>query len=119
MNRLSQILASLRGGLVDIELSKKHKDVLEAVRRSGSKGSITLTITFDPKGEHNTEIHTTCKYSTKTPPDPGSADVSILFLNNNNDLVRDNAVQQGLRGVDGGDNDRADGSSPAEQRFGH
>ena len=116
--RLSANLGELRGGLVDIALSQDQQAVLEGCRRSGKKGSITLTITYEPHGPDNTEIFVTAKWTKKIPVDAGLNDKSIYLLNNNNDLVKDIAQNQPqLRGVVGGD-DRADGSSPGEQRGG-
>lgn len=113
MKRLTQTIAELRGGLVDLEASRQISDILERVRESGCKGSFTLQLTFDPHGKDNTEIHVTAKLTAKAPPKPDIGERSILFLNNNNDLVRNPSNQPGLSGVDG---DKADGSSPAEQR---
>lgn len=83
---------------------------------AAARGSITLTLTYEPHGPENTEIFVSAKWTKKIPVDAGLNDKSIYLLNNNNDLVKDIAQNQPqLRGVGGGD-DRADGSSPGEQR---
>lgn len=116
--RISANLGEARGGLVDIAISADQQAVLEGCRRSGKKGSITVTFTYEPHGPDNTEIHMTVKWSKKVPVDPGLNDRSIFILNQNNDLVKDISQNQPqLRGV-GGEDDRADGSSPGERRFG-
>lgn len=117
--RLSANLGELRGGLVDIALSTDQQAILEGCRRSGKKGSLTLTLTYEPSGPENTEIFVTAKWSKKIPVDAGLNDKSIYLLNQNNDLVKDIAQNQpSLRGV-GGEDEAADGSSPSERRFGH
>lgn len=115
---MSANIGELRGGLVDIALSADQQAVLEGCRRSGRKGSITITLTYEPSGPDNTEIAMTAKWTKKIPADPGLNDKSIFILNQNNDLVKDIAQNQPqLRGVSGED-EAADGASPSERRFG-
>lgn len=113
MNRVSQTLGQLRGGLVDIQISAAENKLLEAIRRSGKKGKLTITLTYDPKGSENTEVHVSAKFAVNAPADPGINDPSIFFLNNDNHLVRQSQEQLGLRGIDKDDIPVADRGSRA------
>lgn len=48
MNQYSQILVQLRNGLTHEELTQKLDEVVAAVRLTGKKGSITLTVSVEP-----------------------------------------------------------------------
>lgn len=113
--RFNQVLGECRGGLVELDLSQKLSDLVTACQESGKKGTITVTMTIDPHGAENREMHVSVKSAVKAPAKPDMEERSIFFAVRG-DLVRDDPNQQrlGLRGVDSGE--RADGSSPAEQR---
>lgn len=115
--QFTQVLAELRGGLVQIELTKELAEVVEAVQESGRPGSLSVKLTLRPKGKANREIHVAATYSSKRPPAPDTEEPSIFFADRGA-LVRDDPMQRELlpRGPRAVDHGKADGSSPAEQQ---
>ncbi len=113
-NGFSMMLSQLRGGLIQTDLSHKLADLVTACQASGKKGSITLTITLDPKGSENREMNVTAKVATKTPPGP-DLDERTIFYAQRGQLLRNDPNQQNL-GFRSVDSDRADGGSPADER---
>lgn len=110
---LTQVLAEARGGLVANELDDALRQAVERSQESGLKSSITVTLTLEPHGKDNKEMHVGVKFAAKLPAKPGLDEKSIFFAVRGG-LVRDDPDQESLfrgpRAVE-----KADGSSPAEQ----
>ncbi len=118
MSNFLDTIRSLRGGLVLKDLERQLEQVINGVQDAGKKGTVTLTLTLEPHGKENKEIHVKAKAVAKAPPAPGLDDASIFFAVRGS-LVRDDPEQKplGLRGVSNDESElRADGSSPAEGR---
>lgn len=111
--RFNQVLSECRGGLVELDLSQKLSDLVTACQVAGKKGTLSLTLTVDPHGKDNREMHVAVKSSVKAPAAPDMEERSIFFAVRG-DLLRDDPDQKtlGLRDVS---SERADGRSPAEQ----
>lgn len=113
--QFTQILNELRGGLVQSELTRDLRELIEAIQESGRGGSLTLTLKFKPHGARNREVHVTAAHTIKKPPKPDMDGASIFFAQRGN-LLRDDPEQGDFfRGPRGVRDERADGSSPAEQ----
>lgn len=107
-----RVLNELRGGLVALDIAQKQEEVINAIQNAGKKGSITITLTYEPVGASNKEIHLSAKVTSKKPADPGLEERSIFYAQHGQ-LHRHDPDQRDLyRGPVG----VADGSSPAEQR---
>lgn len=113
MKLFSQVLAELRGGQVERELTDELRKLVERVQDTGSKGAVTLTVTLTPKGRGNREVHVGAKIAIKTPPSVDLSEPSIFF-GVRGDLVRDDPEQADL--FNRGPRLAADGRSPAEQQ---
>lgn len=113
--RFSQVLAEIRGGLVETELSAQLNELVERVQESGKEGTITFQLKLSPHGRSNREIHVSTKINTKMPPKPDMEEPSIFFAVRG-DLVRHDPDQANLFGPRSVE-PKADGSSFAEQRI--
>lgn len=119
MSNVLDTLKSLRGGLVLKQTERDMAKLIEAIRDSGKKGSISIQLTLEPHGEDNKEIHVSAKVTSKAPPAPGIGDRSIFFAVRDQ-LVRDDPDQKKLplAATDSQEyQGRADGSSPSESRY--
>lgn len=90
--RFVQLLAELRGGMIETELTNELAELVTRVQETGSKGAITLTLTLTPKGRQNREVHVSAKVQVKTPPNIDLSEPSIFF-GCRGDLVRDDPEQ--------------------------
>lgn len=110
-NDFNRVLGEVRGGLVARDLAQKLEDAVTAAQVSGKKATITVTMTLDPHGKDNREMHVSVKSAVKLPAEPGLDERSIFYAQRGQ-LLRNDPDQPDLyagpRGV-------ANGGSPAEQ----
>lgn len=92
---LTEVIATIRGGVFNNAASAELKELVERVQESGKAGSITITLTLSPHGKGNREIHVTPKLSTKKPASPDTQEPGIFYAVRG-DLVRDDPDQQKL-----------------------
>lgn len=88
----SQQLAYINRGTLDAELTEALADVIKAVRETGKKGAITLTLNCSML---NTRDENTMKVTpkiTRTIPELDRAD-TIMFSTADGDLLRDDPDQ--------------------------
>lgn len=88
----SQQLAFINKGTLDDELSEGLAEVIKAVRETGKKGSITLTINcqmLNTRDENTMKITPVVKLNT---PELDRAD-TIMFSTADGDLMRDDPAQ--------------------------
>ncbi len=82
------------GGMVVETADQALRDVIQAVQRSGKKGSVTLTLEISPNGEMGFEAN--AKVSAKAPQVQFAK--SFFFMGRGGDLTREapNMQQLGL-----------------------
>ncbi len=115
MSEAIRILGELRGGLVALQLSQEQEKLITACQATGKKGTLTISLEFQPVGSGNREMHIKSKISAKIPTDPGLEERSIFYAERGQ-LHRHDPNQGDLyRGPRSADTGVADGSSPAEQ----
>lgn len=91
----SQQLAYINKGTLDAELTEALADVIKAVRETGKKGAVTLTLNCSML---NTRDENTMKVTpkvTRTIPELDRAD-TIMFSTADGDLLRDDPAQTQL-----------------------
>ncbi|WP_186390478.1 hypothetical protein [Citrobacter freundii] len=91
----SQQLAYINKGTLDAELTEALAEVIKAVRETGKKGAVTLTLNC---GMLNTRDENTMKVTPKvsrTIPELDRAD-TIMFATADGDLLRDDPSQTQL-----------------------
>ena len=108
-----RVLGEMRGGLVALDIAQKQEELIHAIQTAGKKGSITITLTYQPVGASNKEIHVTSKVTSKAPADPGLEERSIFYAAHGQ-LHRNDPNQPDMYGGPRRA-DSADGSSPGEQ----
>jgi len=116
-NDFLRVLGEQRGGLVALNIAQKQEEVIEAIQAAGKKGSLTITINYEPVGSGGKEVHVTTKVAIKKPADPNIEERSIFYAKHGQ-LHRDDPDARPHYGGPQRDTGRADGSSPAEQRTG-
>lgn len=92
----SQMLGLLRKGAIDADLTENINGLASACKRTGGKGSISLTLTIDPHGSKNSEMHFTIKSSVKLPQNPDVSDTTVLYLTDDGTLSTDDTEQMRL-----------------------
>lgn len=97
----SQQLAYINRGTLDSELTEALAEVIKAVRETGKKGAVTLTLNCSML---NTRDENTMKLTpkiTRSIPELDRAD-TIMFSTSDGDLLRDDPsqVQMDLRVID-------------------
>lgn len=92
---ITQVLAEIRGGVFVNEASKELGELVERIRDSGKKGSITLTLEIAPSGKDNRIMTVKPKLGVKKPAAPETDEASIFYANRG-DLVRDDPEQRTL-----------------------
>ncbi|MGO3449543.1 hypothetical protein [Escherichia coli] len=91
----SQQLAYINKGTLDAELSEALAEVIKAVRETGKKGALTLTLNCSML---NTRDENTMKVTpkvTRSIPELDRAD-TIMFATADGDLLRDDPAQTQL-----------------------
>jgi hypothetical protein len=91
----SQQLAYINKGTLDAELTEALAEVIKAVRETGKKGAVTLTLNCSML---NTRDENTMKVTpkvTRTIPELDRAD-TIMFSTADGDLLRDDPAQTQL-----------------------
>lgn len=91
----SQQLAYINRGTLDAELTEALAEVIKAVRETGKKGAVTLTLNCSML---NTRDENTMKVTPKvarTIPELDRAD-TIMFVTADGDLLRDDPAQTQL-----------------------
>ena len=91
----SQQLAYINKGTLDAELTEALAEVIKAVRETGKKGALTLTLNCSML---NTRDENTMKVTpkvTRNIPELDRAD-TIMFSNADGDLLRDDPAQTQL-----------------------
>lgn len=91
-----EVVASLRGGLVDDELTAKLKEVVASCRRTGGKGKVSISIEVEPHGADNREMYLRAKIDSKMPSNPDLSEPSIRFHTTDGALVMDDPNQRQL-----------------------
>lgn len=104
---ITQVLAEIRGGVFVNEASKELSELVERIRDSGKKGSITLTLEIAPSGKDNRIMTVKPKLAMKKPPAPETDEASIFYASRG-DLVRDDPVQRTLPYVRSADEESAE-----------
>lgn len=112
---VTELIRTLRGGLVSRDATRQLEQLVNAVQDAGKKGTMTITLTVEPHGKENREMHVSAKVKTVAPQSPDLNEKSIFFAVRGQ-LVRDDPQQTTMPGLEAVDGGRADGSSPAEHR---
>lgn len=81
-------------GQLSADLSEELANVVKAVKRTGGKGSLTLTLTVKPRGRDSGQVELSGEVKPKIPQAPVAP--SMLFATDEGDLVRDNPAQATL-----------------------
>lgn len=115
-NDFLRVLGEQRGGLVALNIAQQQEEVIKAIQAAGKKGSMTITISYEPVGSGGKEVHVTTKVTTKKPADPNIEERSIFYAQHGQ-LHRDDPDARPMYGGPQAVG-KADGSSPAEQRTG-
>ncbi|HEY3434288.1 MAG TPA: hypothetical protein VGK41_01410 [Solirubrobacterales bacterium] len=105
-----RVISELRGGLVAVDLAQKMEELVTAIQASGKKGTLNLTLTLNPVGSGNREIHVSAKVAVKAPAAPDLEERSIFFAQRGQLLRHDPNQPDLYRGPVG----VANGASPAE-----
>lgn len=94
MRHFTDVLRDHRGGKLVDHLSHKLDEVIQAVRKTGKSGEITLKLKLVPtKGEDDQfDVIPNCKVSL---PEPDLAK-AVFFVSDEGDLLRSNPNQPGL-----------------------
>lgn len=89
MSNFNEFIKDFKAGHLDDTLTKKLKEVVEAVESYQKPGILTLEIKLTPKRDG--EIHTTAKFKTKTPERDTME--AILFSTPENNLIASDPKQ--------------------------
>ena len=94
----SQVLAELRRGQTQADLTDAMASLVAAVKDTGKKGELTLTLTLKPGPANSMEVAD--EFKVKMPKHARAA--SLFFADKDNSLVRNNPNQPELElgGVD-------------------
>lgn len=92
MSNFNDMLEQLSGGLVCQALSDKLNDLSRAVNETNKSGSIAISITLKPNGEHGVTAAT--KIKTNVPERPFGD--TMFFVTAAGHLMRDDPRQQAL-----------------------
>ena len=106
---ITQVFGELQGGLFVKQASAELNELVDRVRETGKKGSISVTIEITPSGKENRIMTVKPKLTVKKPPAPETDNASVFFAVRG-DLVRDDPEQRQLPHVRSAD---ADGEAPA------
>lgn len=109
MKPAAQLIAEIRGGLPARHADQLVTDAINAARSSGKKATVTLTLTFEPHGRENREIHVALKSKATLPAAPDLEEKSIYFVSHKG-LTRDDPEQGNLPGVRAVDDHGATGT---------
>lgn len=92
-NPFMQVLAQMHGGLTVTEASDELAKLVAAVKKSGKKGSlkITLTVTPDGKGEVHS-VETEAKVTVDAPKK--NVRPTVFFVGEDNSLSREDPNQK-------------------------
>ena len=111
MNLTAKVISEIRGGLPAREVDSLMEKAIEASRVTGKKSVVTITLTLAPKGRDNREMHISLKSALKAPVAPDLQEPGIYYVGGRGELLRNDPEEQ--RTIF---EERADGSSPGEQR---
>ena len=92
---ITQVLGEIRGGVFARAASDELSALVERIQETGQKGAITLTLTIEPHGQSNREMHVTPKLTVKKPPAADTQEAGIFYAVRG-DLVRDDPDQERL-----------------------
>jgi hypothetical protein len=89
---LANVLESMNRGRTSKEIDDSLRELLAAVSEQGRAGSLTIQLSVVPTKRQVTEV--TAKITLKLPKE--SPEKAIFFINDRNELVRDDPRQQPL-----------------------
>ena len=81
-------------GQLAADLSEELANVVKAVKRTGGKGSLTLTLTVKPRGRDSGQVELSGEVKPKIPQAPVAP--SMMFATDEGDLLRENPAQAKL-----------------------
>lgn len=105
MKPASQLISEIRGGLPARHTDQLVEDAIRAAQASGKKATVTMTLTFEPHGRDNREMHVSLKSKATLPAAPDLEEKSIYFVSRKG-LTRDDPEQDTLPGIRGVETDR-------------
>jgi hypothetical protein len=91
------LLAELRRGRVNSELTEETHKLLAACTDTGKKGQITLTLTFEPDKDDDQRFRVTDAITVKTPK--RNVKPSLFFLTGEGNLTRTDPNQETFDGL--------------------
>lgn len=106
------ILAELRRGKVNHELTESIHDLISACTDTGKKGELVLKLTFEPDPDDSTRMKVTDQIGVKIPR--RTVKPSLFFLTDDGNLSRTDPNQEtfaGMREVPAADSDETDNST--------
>lgn len=93
----ADLLHDLRRGRVNSELTEATHELINACVDTGKKGSITLTLTFEPDKDDEGRFRVTDAITTKTPR--RNVKPSLFFITRENNLTRTDPNQEAFEGL--------------------
>lgn len=89
-----QIIREIQSGGFNDELTDTMTEVVNAVRRSGKAGKISVTLQFKPRGDSNQQFEVVPTVKGVI-PEPGRP-ITLFFVNDDDGLQRDDPRQHDL-----------------------
>ena len=93
-NLFARAINEVGYGDLSTTASEELAKVVKAVKETGRKGSITLTLEIKPRGRDSGQVELTGDVKTKAPINQIAP--SMLFATDEGDLVRENPAQATL-----------------------
>jgi hypothetical protein len=100
MAEFTTTINGLSGGRVETELSMKLKELIEAVRDTGKKGSITLKLTVEQNKKNEKLIEISDEVTAKIPQPRRNAS-SFVLHEDQLILLEDTQLKLNLRQIEG------------------
>lgn len=104
-----QTLRQINNGALIQDLTDELTEVIAAVQSTGKAGSLTLKLSFKPRGAANTQIELIPSVRGSKPE--LERPISIFFINSDNGLQREDPAQMRLQGLESVDGDLVDKST--------
>ncbi len=116
MRQCAKLISEIRGGLPATQIDQQIEQAVAAAAASGKKATITITMSIEPHGKDNREMHISLKSALKAPNAPDLEEPSIYYRGQrSNELLRNDPLEQPNMFDRSG---RADGGAPADDRTG-
>jgi len=92
-----EVIRQINNGQLVEEITNEMTEVIAAVRATGKKGTITVTLALHPRGPNNEQMEV--RPSIKGAAPELGRPISLFYVNDDDGLQRDDPLQNPLPGI--------------------